>query len=483
MQFVAIQHILGLLIAVFSLSMLPPLMVSWLYADGTAQTFIMSFLITLGTGLLFWLPVRKVRRELRLRDGFVIVAAFWTVLSLYGALPFMLAERPHLSFTDAVFESVSGFTTTGATIIASGLDTLPRSIIYHRAQLQWLGGMGIIVLAVAVLPMLGVGGMQLFRAETPGPMKDDKLTPRITETAKSLWYVYLGITVACAIAYFMAGMSAFDALTHSYTTVSLGGFSGHDASFAYFDSPVLECIAIFFMVLCGFNFALHFLAWRSLSLRPYQDSELYTFLVVIGSVSLICAVYLYIIGTYGEPLTALRNATFQVVSVATTTGFLTEGFAHWPAFLPVLVLMVSFVGGCAGSTGGGLKVIRFVLLVKQGLREIKLLVHPNAQIPVMVNKRVIPPRVSQAVWGFFSLYVGSFLILMMVLLATGMDQVSAWSAVATCMNNAGPALGTVTMHFADVTPVAKWALSFAMLIGRLELFPLLVLLTPAFWRR
>lgn len=482
MQRATIQRIIGLLLMLFSISTLPPMLVSWLYDDGAIVPFVAAFLIILGTGLLIWLPVRNQRKELRLRDGFVVVVAFWSVLSLFGALPFMLAEHPHLSFTDAVFESVSGFTTTGATVIAAGLDTLPSSIIYHRAQLQWLGGMGIIVLAVAVLPMLGVGGMQLFRAETPGPMKEDKLTPRITETAKGLWYVYLTITVACAMAFWLGGMTAFDAITHSFTTVSLGGYSGHDASFAHFNSALLEWIAIIFMLICGLNFALHFLAWRTLRLSHYRDSEVATFLVVMLGVSLVGGVYLYITSSYTDPWDAWRNATFHVVSVGTTTGFITTGFAQWPGFLPVLVLMVSFVGGCAGSTGGGLKVIRFLLLLKQGLREVKRLVHPNAQIPVKVNNKVIPEQVAQAVWGFFSLYVASFLIIMLVLLATGMDQVSAWSSVATCLNNTGPGLGAVTMHFADVGTVAKWALSFAMLLGRLELFPLLVLLTPAFWR-
>ncbi|OGT19078.1 MAG: potassium transporter [Gammaproteobacteria bacterium RBG_16_57_12] len=482
MQRTSIQRIIGILLMIFSLTMLPPVLVSLIYDDGALIAFLTAFAVIYLTGLVIWLPVRGERRELRLRDGFVIVAAFWSVLSLSGALPFMIAEHPHLHFTDAVFESVSGFTTTGATIIASGLDTLPHSIIYHRAQLQWLGGMGIIVLAVAILPMLGVGGMQLFRAETPGPMKDNKLTPRVTETAKALWYVYLAITLACAAAYGAAGMNAFDAITHSYSTVAIGGFSSHDASIGYFNSITIELIAVFFMLLSGMNFALHFLAWRHRSLRPYRDSELYLFLTVMLGGVLIVAVYLYAGNVYAEPLTALRNAMFHVVSVGTTTGFVTTGFAQWPGFLPVLILMISFIGGCAGSTGGGLKVIRFMLLIRQGLREIRRMVHPNAQMPVKVNRKVVPELVVQAVWGFFSLYVGSFLLIFLVLLGTGMDQVSAWSAVASCMNNTGPGLGAVTMHYADASVTAKWALSFAMLLGRLELFPILVLMAPAFWR-
>ncbi len=483
MQFATIQRIIGLLLMIFSLSMLPPMVVSWLYADGAMLPFVTAFFLILGAGLIIWLPVRNHRRELRVRDGFLVVVVFWTVLGLSGAVPFMLAAAPKLSFTDAAFESISGLTTTGATVITSSIDALPPSILFYRQQLQWFGGMGIIVLAVAILPLLGIGGMQLYRAETPGPMKDTKLTPRITETAKALWYIYVTLTLVCALAYWLAGMSGFDAIAHSFSTVSIGGFSTHDASIGYFDSAVIEMVAVFFMLLAGMNFALHFLAWRSFSLKPYYyDSEVRVYLLVLGTLSVITVGYLYGTSTFPTFGDALHHGIFQAVSIGTTTGFTTAAFYFWPGFLPVLLLFASFIGGCAFSTAGGLKVIRFLLLYKQGVREITRLVHPNAHIPIKVGGKVLPERVVEAVWGFFSLYVACFVALMLIVLATGVDQVTAFSAVAACLNNLGPGLGEVGAHFGDLSPVAKWALCVAMLLGRLEIFTLLVLFTPTFWR-
>ncbi len=483
MQRQTIQRILGLLLMVFSVAMLPPIFVSWLYDDGAALPFFMAFSITLIVGLLIWFPVRNVINDLRLRDGFLIVVMFWSVLGLVGALPFILAGDPNMSVTDAVFESLSGLTTTGATVI-TGIDHLPHSILYYRQQLQWLGGMGIIVLAVAILPMLGIGGMQLYRAETPGPMKDNKLTPRITETAKALWYIYLGLTVACAAAYWLAGMSGFDAIAHSFSTVAIGGFSTHDASIGYFNSPLIEGVAVVFMLLAGVNFALHFLAWRSVSVVPYlKDPECRAYFSILFLVAVITVAYLYFTGTYSTFGHALHNGIFQAVSIGTTTGFTTAEYHYWPGFLPILLLLISFIGGCAGSTGGGMKVIRFLLLLKQGGREIKRLIHPSAQIPVRVGRNVMNDRVVDAVWGFFSLYVVCFCVMSVVLAATGLDFVTAFSAVAACMNNLGPGLGEVGSNYVAINDVAKWVLCFAMLLGRLEIFTLLVLLTPSFWRR
>jgi trk system potassium uptake protein TrkH len=404
------------------------------------------------------------------------------VLGLVGSLPLILAEKPHLSVTDAVFESLSGLTTTGATVI-TGLDDLPASILFYRQQLQWLGGMGIIVLAVAIMPMLGVGGMQLYRAETPGPLKDAKLTPRITETAKALWYIYLGLTIVCGVCYWFAGMTAFDAIGHSFSTISIGGFSTHDQSIGYFESATIEMIAVIFMVLAGMNYALHFTAWRSFSLRPYlHDSEVKTYLVVLLLVTAITVVYLYYTHTFILFSDALHVGLFQVISIGTTTGFTTTEYFVWQGFLPVLLLFVSFIGGCAGSTGGGMKVIRFLLLLKQGHREIMRLIHPNAQIPVKIGQKPIPDRVLQAIWGFFAAYVGSFVVIMLFVMATGLDQVTAFSAVAACMNNLGPGLGDVGANYVGINDPAKWALSFAMLLGRLEVFTLVVLFSRAFWR-
>jgi trk system potassium uptake protein TrkH len=483
MRVFAVQRILGLLLMVFSLTMLPPEVASWWYGDVAKGPFLTAFLIVLGIGVLMWLPVARHRRELRLRDGFVVVVMFWVVLGFVGAVPFMLSENPHMTFTDSVFESVSGLTTTGATVIP-GIDNLPPSIRYYRQQLQWLGGMGIIVLAVAIMPMLGVGGMQLYRAETPGPMKDDKLTPRITETAKALWYIYLGLTVACALAYWLAGMSLFDAIGHSFATIAIGGFSTHDASMGYFDSPVIEAIAVVFMIIAGANFALHFRAWHTLSIRHYlADAEFKTFVGLLALISLITSLYLYVSKTYPSLLESARHGVFQTVSISTTSGFTTTGYHDWPNFLPVLLLFSSFIGGCAGSTGGGLKVIRVLLLFKQGIREIARLVHPNAMVPIKIGGTPLGGRVVDAVWGFFATYVTAFALLMLALMATGMDQETAFSAMSATINNLGPGLGEVALSYGHISDTAKWVLSFAMLLGRLEIFTLLVLLTPSFWRR
>jgi len=482
MQRAAIQRILGILLMIISVSMLPPILVSYWYGDGATMPFFLAFLSTLIAGLLLWLPVKSFKKEMRLRDGFIVVAMYWLVLGLSGSLPLILSATPALSITDAVFESMSGLTTTGATVI-TGLDDLPKSILYYRQQLQWLGGMGIIVLAVAILPMLGIGGMQLYRAETPGPMKDNKLTPRITETAKALWYIYLGLTIACALAYWAAGMSAFDAIGHSFSTVAIGGFSTHDASIGYFNSAAIEMVAVVFMILAGVNFSLHFLAWRNISLKPYfADSEFKVYIKVLILVALITSMYLYITGTY-MGWDAIHNGVFQAVSIGTTTGFTTAEYHNWPGFLPALLLLASFIGGCAGSTGGGMKVIRILLLFKQGMREVVRLIHPNAQVLVKVGGQVLEERVIDAVWGFFSLYVVSFTIMALLLAASGLDLVTAFSAVAACMNNLGPGLGDVGSHYGDINDIAKWILCFAMLLGRLEIFTLLVLLTPAFWRK
>lgn len=482
MHLFSIQRLLGLMLMVFSASLLPPVVVSWIYQDGEMPVFLIGAAAVFLLGLLSWVPVNRYREELRVRDGFLVVVMFWVVLGLVGALPLALASRPDLTVTDAVFESLSGLTTTGATVI-TGLDDLPASILFYRQQLQWMGGMGIIVLAVAIMPMLGVGGMQLYRAETPGPLKDAKLTPRITETAKALWYIYLGLTIVCATCYWLAGMSAFDAIGHSFSTIAIGGFSTHDLSIGYFQSTTIELVAMVFMLLAGMNFALHFVAWRSFSLRPYfRDSEVKAYLGVAAVVTTITVYYLYYTDTYIFFSDALHAGLFQAVSIGTTTGFTTADYFTWPGFLPVLLLFASFIGGCAGSTGGGMKVIRFVLLIKQGRREIMRLVHPNAQIPVKVGQKPMPDRVIQAVWGFFAAYVFSFIIIMLFVMATGLDQVTAFSAVAACMNNLGPGLGGVGANYVDVNDTAKWALGFAMLLGRLEIFTLLILFSRSFWR-
>ncbi|MCC7412003.1 MAG: potassium transporter [Gammaproteobacteria bacterium] len=482
MRFTNITRVIGLLLALFSLTMLAPLAISVATADGAGGAFLIAFATLLIGGLAVWWPLRRVRRELRLRDGFVIVTVFWVGLGLAGAIPLALAHQPHMSIADAIFESISGLTTTGATVI-TGIDTLPASILFYRQLLQWLGGLGIIVLAVAILPMLGVGGMQLYRAETPGPMKDAKLTPRITETAKALWYVYLALTAACAAAYLFAGMPLFDAVGHAFSTIAIGGFSTHDASLGYYDSPLIEMVAVVFMFLAGMNFALHFTAFRNRDIRPYLlDSEVRAYAVILLGVSILVCVFLIAHGTYDSAAEAIRHGLFQAVSIGTTTGYTTTAFVHWPGLLPVVLLFASFIGGCAGSTSGGLKVIRVLLLAKQGGREIHRLVHPAAVKPIKLGTRPVPDRIIDAVWGFFAAYVASFAVVMLALLATGMDQVTAFSATGACINNLGPGLGDVAVHYGQIGTTAKLVLSFAMLLGRLEIFTLLVVLTPTFWR-
>jgi trk system potassium uptake protein TrkH len=481
MHFSVIARVLGLLMMIFSFTLVPPMLVSLLYQDGTLNAFLYALMITFGIGLVVWLPVRNHKQELKTRDGFIITVLFWLVLAFSGSLPLYLADHPGLSYTDAFFESLSGWTTTGATVI-TGLDELPKSILWYRQQLQWLGGMGIIVLAVAVLPMLGIGGMQLFRAETPGPVKDSKLTPRITETAKALWYIYLSLTIACATAYWFAGMSLFDAIGHSFATVAIGGFSTHDSSLGFFNSPTIEAIAMIFMVISVLNFGLHFYAWKNKSILHYfMDSEFKFLLWILAGGALLTVSALWVTDTYTLS-ESIRNGLFQLISISTTTGFGTVGFAEWPVFLPVLLFMMAFIGGCAGSTGGGMKVIRILLIYKQGIREIRRLIHPNAIIPIKINKRPVNDRVLESVWGFFSVYILTYMVMMVALLATGLDHVTAFSAVGACLNNLGPGLGDVAAHYGDISDVAKWILSITMLLGRLEIFTFLVLMSPAFWR-
>jgi trk system potassium uptake protein TrkH len=377
---------------------------------------------------------------------------------------------------------MSGLTTTGATVL-TGLDFLPRSILYYRQQLQWLGGMGIIVLAVAIAPILGVGGMQLFKAEAPGPVQD-KLTPRITQTAKGLWFIYFGLTVLCAASYYFAGMNLFDAIGHSYSTMATGGLSTHDKSIGYFANPAIDIVAMVFMVIASINFSLHYLAIHKRSLGRYlQDSEVKAFFLFLSLMASITVLVLILEGSFKTSSESIHHGLFQVISIVTSTGYTTSGFSYWPGFLPALLILGSFVGGCAGSTAGGMKVIRIVLLMRQGRREINRLLHPNAVIKIKLNKRPVPDSVVNAVWGFFALYVISFVTLSLLVMAAGEDMDTAFSATASCLNNLGPGLGEVANNYSTVPDGAKWVLSFAMLLGRLELFSLIVVLTPEFWKR
>ncbi|WP_338884550.1 Trk system potassium transporter TrkH [Xenorhabdus sp. TH1] len=482
MHFRAITRIVGLLVILFSVTMIIPGLVALIYRDGAGRAFSQTFIFALVIGLILWVPNREQKSELKPKEGFLIVVLFWTVLGSVGALPFIFSEKPNLSVTDAFFESFSGLTTTGATTLV-GLDSLPKAILFYRQMLQWLGGMGIIVLAVAILPLLGVGGMQLYRAEMPGPLKDNKMRPRIAETAKTLWLIYVLLTIACALALWAAGMPVFDAISHSFSTIAIGGFSTHDASIGFFNSPAINTIIAIFLLISGCNFGLHFAVLSGRSLNVYwRDPEFRMFITIQLALLAICMLILWQHSVYESVWEALNHAFFQVVSMATTAGFTTDSFANWPLFLPFLLLCSAFIGGCAGSTGGGLKVIRILLLFLQGSRELKRLVHPNAVYTIKLGRRALPERIIEAVWGFFSAYALVFVVSMLLLIATGVDEFSAFSAIAATLNNLGPGLGVVADNFTTMNPAAKWILVVTMLFGRLEVFTLLVLFTPTFWR-
>ncbi len=481
MQIQTTLRILGLLLMVFSLTLLPPIGVSFLYADEQQFLFAIALVSLFVIGLLAWFPVRKSKKELRIRDGFVITTLFWVVICSAGAVPLLFANALNMSFIDAIFESVSGLTTTGATVVTN-LESLPKSILYYRQQLQWLGGMGIIVLAVAILPMLGIGGMQLYRAETPGPIKDAKLSPRIAETAKALWLIYLSLTIVCAFFYWLSGLNLFDAICHAFSTIAIGGFSTYDNSIGHFNNPAVEWTAIVFMLLAGMNFSLHFVAFRKKTISQYiQDPEWKLYIFIIFGLCFIVVITLIKTQFYTS-FDAFQKGIFGVVSIATTTGFITSDFSLWPTFLPVMLIMSAFIGACAGSTGGGIKIIRLLLIFKQANREIQKLIHPSAIVPVKLGLKSVNSRIIEGVWGFIAAYVFLFASLMLLVIAFGEDFITAFSAVGACLNNLGPGLSQVSLNYSSLSPFSKLVLCFAMLLGRLELFTLLVVLSPAFWR-
>ncbi len=479
-----VVHALGLMLAVFSVTYLMPIVASLIYHDATAIDFIYAMLATASIGVLLWLVSYRHRGELSIRHGYLLVVAMWTAMPAVATLPLLLV-LPNLSFTDAYFETMSGLTTTGATVL-TGLENLPPAINIWRHELNWLGGMGIIVLAVAILPLLGIGGRQLFKAETPGPMKDAALTPRITETARNLWLVYLGITLACIAALKVAGMNWLDAICHAFAAMGLGGFSTYDASVGHFDSPVIEAVLIVFMLIAAMNFATHFLAWRGKSFRPYgHDKEGLATLGVIVASCVGIAAFLYSQGTYTNFWTALRHASFNLVSVATDCGFASVDFNLWPIFAPMWMLLLSSVAASSGSTGGGIKMVRTLILFKQGAREMHKLLHPAAVNPMKISAAVIPNSVVFAVLGFIFLYFMTVVTLTFALLISGLDFISAFSAIIACINNAGPGLGVVgpASNFGVLTDFQTWVCTTAMLVGRLEIFTVLILFTPQFWRR
>ena len=481
MHLAFVSRVLGLMLMVFSTSMLVPIIFATIYQENTLPMFFLAFTITMIVGFLSWLPARNMKGEIRIRDGFIITVLFWLVLSTFGALPFALSQETNLSFIDALFESISGLTTTGATVFTN-LEDLPKSILYYRQQLQWLGGIGIVVIAVSILPMIGVGGMQIYKAETPGPIKDTKLTPRIAETANALFKIYVFLTVACAIAYWVAGMSWFDALSHSFSTISIGGFSTYDASLGHFDNNAVLTIASIFMVVSGLNFALHYTACHARSIKSYiSDPEARLFVLVILFGILVTTYFLYTTASMPNE-EILFVGVFQLISILTTTGFTTTEFHLWPSFLPFFLILLSFFGACAGSTGGGIKMGRILIMSQQVVREIYRLIHPNAVLPIKTKKHKIPERVTDGIWAFFGIYFFIFYVMVLLLLANNLDYITAWSATAASFNNLGPGLGAVAENYADLNAMSKAILCSGMLLGRLEVFTLLVVLSPTFWR-
>lgn len=485
MQILTVLNVFSRILAVFALMMMIFPITVGLYYDNPIDPFLKSGGMAFSVAAILWITTRGFIRELRTRDGLLLATMAWVLLPLFGALP-LVFHIEALSFTDGYFEAVSGLTTTGATVLTK-LDSLPEAINFWRAFLIWVGGMGIIVLSVAILPLLGVGGSQIIRAEAPGPMKDNKLTPRITETAKGLWFVYFAMTLLCGLSFYWAGMSGFDAIVHACTTMGLGGFSSHDSSFAHWNSQLIESIAVFFMLIAGINYATHFQALRSRTFSPYRwDPETRWFLGIVLGVALVFALYLWQVGTYSDFMTALRYTLFNVVSVATTTGYANIDYATaWPLFMPITMLLLAAFTTCSGSTGSGLKMIRVVVLFKQLKNELIRVVHPGAHVSVKLSGRVVATRVVFSILTFFFVYVLCSLLITMVLCTSGLDEMTALSATLACFNNTGPGLNEIgpSSTYEQLNDFQIWLLSLAMLLGRLEIFTFLAVLTPAFWRR
>jgi len=480
----AVINVLGSMLMLFSVTYALPMITALIYRDGMLVDFVYAAAISVAVGAALFALTRRHKRELRSRDGFLLVTLAWIFMSAIATVPLMIA-LPGLTFTDAFFETMSGLSTTGATVL-TGLDTMAPSLNMWRATLHWFGGMGIIVLAVAILPLLGVGGMQLYKAETPGPVKNEKLTPRITQTAKALWVVYLLLTTLCVLALRVAGMNWYDAIFHAFSTLSLGGFSNYDSSIGHYDSVSIELVLVFFMLVSALNFSRHFIAWQQKSLRTYlTDVEASGMLRLVATAVLVVTVYIWASGVYPDFLTALRYVTFNLVAMATTCGFVTQDYAAWPVFAPMVIVMLSCYTCNTGSTGGGIKMFRSLVLLRQATRELFLLVHPQAVTPVKIRNQVVSNHIVFAVLAFVVLYFGTVVTLTFMLLASGMDFISAFTAIIATINNAGPGLGVVgpASNYQGLTDFQTWVCSLAMLLGRLEIFSVLVLLTPTFWRK
>lgn len=476
MNLKSIVNLFSILVLFFSLSYIFPIIISLIFDDGATELFIYTLLGVGLIGLVGLLATRKVDNELSQKDGFVIIVLFWVVLCFAGSIPFYLSG---MNAIDSIFESMSGITTTGATVI-SNLDTLPESLLFYRQLLQWMGGMGLIVLAIAVMPLLGIGGGQIYKTEIPGAMGEQKLTPRIKETAQVLWLIYLGLTVLCAILYYLGGMGSFDAVSHAMSTVAIGGFSTHNDSIGHFNSIAIETICIAFMLLSAFSFTLHYFAvFKKKPLKYFYDPEIRFFMSILAIIFIICAM-ISNISDYGPNL---RELAFHSVSMLTTTGFSISNSSEWPFSISFILLIGAFIGACAGSVGGGVKSWRVLIMINHAHKNLMRIIHPNSVISLKIGTKNVNDEVATSVWGFFSIYIISFIILLLFVLITGVDFESAFSAVGACLNNLGPGLGIVSENYANINSASKGILAFAMLLGRLEIFTLLVILTPMFWSK
>ncbi len=481
MKYRLISKILGTGLILFSAIQLFPIIISLIYNEQNYLSFLESSLITFASGLfLYGVNYSKDYEDLKIRDGFLLIVLLWFIFSIFASIPFVLKTNP-LTIVNAYFEAVSGLTTTGATIFVN-LDNELKSILFYRALLQWVGGLGIIVLALALFPILGIGGMQLYRGEASNPVNNNKLRPKMAETAKSLWFIYLFLTILCFFCYRFSGMTNFDAVTHAFTTIAIGGFSNYDNSFAYFSNNFIYLFASVFMFLSAISFSLHFVAFNKIDITGYfKDKELRFYATIIFVSFILIFIVLQSTNANGN-LDTLILSVFQTISFATTTGFVSTDQASLPLFIPYLLIALAGMGACAGSTGGGLKAIRVYILFRQAKNELKKLIHPSSVIPLKIGDNVIDKEISDSVWGFVSVYLFALFFGILLILATGINIETAFSTIFSCLNNLGPALGDATENYASLNDASKIILSFTMILGRLEIYTLLVLFTTFFWR-
>lgn len=479
LHFKAIGKIMGALLFLLGSLMLPAAAISWIYQEDSKPIMIAAA-ISLAMGLTLFFSFSKQDQFIRKREGYLIVALSWILMTVFGMIPYIISEEV-TSTADALFETISGLTTTGATILTD-IESMPKGLLFWRSMTHWIGGLGIIVLTVAIFPLLGIGGIELFVAESPGPTSD-KVHPRISETAKRLWYIYVGLTVACALLFWAGGMTFFDAVNHSFATLATGGFSTKNSSLAFYNSAFIEYVAVIFMFLAGTNFTLIYFGLVGKFKRIFSSDEFKSYAIGLLAVSIVLAFPIYLKSDYGVEL-AFRKSLFQVVSVVTTTGFVTDDYTQYGSGVTFVFFMLLFLGGCAGSTAGGIKFVRHTVFLKNSWLEFKRIVHPRAIVPLIINGERVTGRIINNIMNFLLIYLMTFVIGALVISILGYDLATSLGSVATCLGNVGPAIGQVgpVDNFAFFSPEAKAVLSFIMLLGRLELFTILILFTPFFWR-